>query len=179
MVPQKKMIPVKRLLAILFLAVLAAGCSNQTESTGEVKPEAKNEVTAAAPAPAPPVEVAKTVAPGVNLQPGLWEITTVMESPNMPMAMPPTTAQQCLSEEDYVPKSNASASSCEIANLKVDGNTVSYDLTCSSEGNETVSSGRITYAGTTMEGTFEMKVSGQANMQMTSRLSGRRIGPCQ
>jgi hypothetical protein len=45
----------------------------------------------------------------------------------------------------------------------------------SSGGDKTVSSGTITYRGPTMEGMFKMKITGKANMQMTTKLSGKRI----
>ena len=122
---------------------------------------------------------AKQKTTAVNMVPGLWELNSVVEMKNMPIAMPPATFTQCLSAEDLVPQSDYSGpGGCEISNLKIEGDTVSYDLKCSSGGNETFSKGKITYSGTTMEGTITMEVTGQANMQMTTKLSGKRIGDC-
>lgn len=115
----------------------------------------------------------------VNMVPGLWEIKSVVEMKNMPVAMPPATVTQCLTADDLVPQSNYSGpGACEISNLKISGDTVSYDLKCSSGGSETLAKGTITYSGATMEGTIQMEVSGQASMQMTTKLSGKRIGDC-
>jgi len=37
---------------------------------------------------------------GPNLKPGLSEITTTMDVPRMPMAMPPATRTQCYTSAD-------------------------------------------------------------------------------
>jgi hypothetical protein len=114
----------------------------------------------------------------VDMDPGLWEITSQLEAPDMPMSMPATTVKQCITEEDLVPQSNTAESGCEVFNIKTSGNTISYKMKCSAGGNDSVSSGVLTYNGSTMKGTIKMEVSGRAAMQMTTKLSGKRIGPC-
>jgi len=35
-----------------------------------------------------------------GIRPGMWEITSTMEVPGMPMGMPPTTVKQCYTKDD-------------------------------------------------------------------------------
>ena len=114
----------------------------------------------------------------VDMDPGMWEITIQMEAVGMPMSMPATTVKQCMTEEDLVPQSNSAESGCEVFNIKTSGNTISYKMKCSAEGNDSVSSGVLTYNGSSMKGTIKMEVSGRAAMQMTTKLSGKRLGRC-
>ncbi len=44
------------------------------------------------------------VSAGVDMKDGKWEITTQMEMPGMPMAMPAFTHTQCMTSEQNVPQ---------------------------------------------------------------------------
>ena len=114
----------------------------------------------------------------VNLNPGLWEITTVTEMVGMPgAAPPPMTFPQCITPDNLVPQSEGETEVCQVSELAVDGNTVSWKLTCSGQGGGMEGTGTITYNGDTMEGTMEMTMT-MANMQVKNTLTGKRIGEC-
>jgi hypothetical protein len=114
----------------------------------------------------------------LNMQEGKWEITTKMEIPSMPMDMPPMKHTQCLMKKDIVPQSSQAGQECTISQTKVTGNTVTWAMQCSGgPGGNTKGNGTITYSGSSMKGTIKITDT-QSNREMTSHLTGRRIGDC-
>ncbi len=117
---------------------------------------------------------------GPNMKPGLWEITTKMEMPGMPMSMPASTHTQCLTKKDMVPSGSQNSEGCKTKLLKVKGNVVTWEVICKGQGGVSTGKGKITYSGNKFKGTMkmDMKNHGQKKMKMTSHISGRRIGKC-
>jgi len=114
----------------------------------------------------------------LNMQEGQWEITTKMEIPSMPMDMPPMKHTQCLKKKDAVPQSSQAGQECTISQTRITGNTVTWVMQCSGgPGGDTKGNGTITYNGSIMKGTIKMTDT-QSKMEMTSHLTGRRIGEC-
>ena len=114
----------------------------------------------------------------LNMQEGMWEITTKMEIPEMPMDMPPMKHTQCLMKKDVVPQSSQAGQECKISQTKITGNTVTWTMQCSGgPGGDTKGNGTITYNGNSMNGTIKL-TNTQSNMKMTSHLTGHRIGDC-
>jgi hypothetical protein len=120
----------------------------------------------------------KTVSsssPAINMQDGLWEITTTVEMAGVPAGMiKPQTFTTCLNKTDYVPKAKAETD-CTMKDVKTEGNTVSWTVVCK----DSTSKGRITYAGATYDGTTEttMKQDGK-DMTVKTNMKGKHIGPC-
>ena len=112
---------------------------------------------------------------GMEMKDGLWEITSKMEMPGMPMQMPAVKHTQCLTSKDNVPQNKEHNQDCKIKNTDVQGNTVTWEMHCVSEGKPMKSIGKITYKGDTFEGETKMEMDG---MNMTQHMSGRRIGNC-
>jgi hypothetical protein len=111
----------------------------------------------------------------LNMQDGLWEITTTVEMAGMPAGMiKPQTFTTCLSKKDSIPKGR-NETDCTVKDVKTEGNTVTWNVVCK----EAVSKGRITYAGTTYDGTTEttMKQDGK-DMTVKTTMKGKHIGPC-
>jgi hypothetical protein len=104
-----------------------------------------------------------------NMEDGLWEITSMMDMPGMPARS--FTHSSCLTKEKAVPQT--SQSDCTIKDVKNLGNTITWTVVCR-EG-ATMSKGKVTYAGTTMDGVIETTTNGKT---MTMRIKGKRIGPC-
>jgi hypothetical protein len=52
--------------------------------------------------------------PGPNMKDGLWEITTNIEMPGMPMKMPAMTHTHCITQENAVPDNSPPAQECKI-----------------------------------------------------------------
>ncbi|MBW2607032.1 MAG: DUF3617 family protein [Deltaproteobacteria bacterium] len=113
---------------------------------------------------------------GSLLKEGLWEITSKMEIPGMPVPMPPITFKQCMTNQNPVPNQSQSGQECRMKNIKTKGNTVSWDMVCDSQQGEMKSSGKITYKGDRFNGVVLTDIPGQGQMKMT--MTGRRIGKC-
>ncbi len=113
---------------------------------------------------------------GSLLKEGLWEITSKMEIPGMPVPMPPITYRQCMTNQNPVPNQSQSGQECRMQNVKTKGNTVSWDMICDSQQGKMKSSGKITYKGDRFNGVVMTDIPGQGQMKMT--LTGRRIGKC-
>lgn len=115
-------------------------------------------------------------AAGPGMTPGLWEITSQVEMPGMPMVPPPMTHTQCMTEDDAVPEpGQEEEGDCEILEQSVSGNTVTWKTRCQTDQGEVVSTGKITYDGDSFKGEVLTTMPG---MKMTSKMSGRRVGPC-
>jgi hypothetical protein len=112
----------------------------------------------------------------VDLDEGQWEITTEIKMDGMPFQLPPLTHTQCITHDDLVPVANKS-DKCEVANLEVENNTVSYDIICSEEGRKMTSHSSITYEKDTMEGSMTATME-PGNRSMSYTLAGRRVGDC-
>jgi len=106
-----------------------------------------------------------------NMEDGLWEITSTMDMPGMPSRS--FTHTTCLTKEKPVPQ--PAESGCTIKDMETQGNTVTWTVVCK----EATSTGKVTYAGTTMDGVVEMtlKTGGQIRT-IKSLMKGKRIGPC-
>jgi len=114
---------------------------------------------------------------GPDIREGRWEITTSVDMPGMPVSIPPQKHIQCITRKDLVPQNSGNNQDCEITEQNISGNTVTWKMRCKSAAGTTTGSGQITYGKDTFSGTFTSDVP-QANMKMTSKMSGRRIGPC-
>ena len=113
---------------------------------------------------------------GPNMKEGLWEITTEMKMQGMDM--PPVKHTQCITKNDLVPQgSQQPGQECEIIDVKTSGNTVTWTMKCTGQGGNVKGAGEITYSGDSFKGTMTISML-QANMEMTSHLSGKRIGNC-
>ncbi len=114
-------------------------------------------------------------AAGPDFEPGKWEITSKIDMPGMPQNT--FTQTQCLSSDDYVPKGGNSqgAQDCRIEDVQTSGNTVTWTMRCTGQGQMT-GKGKISYHGDTFEGTVEMTFPGG---KMTQQMNGRRLGGCE
>jgi hypothetical protein len=111
---------------------------------------------------------------------GLWEITTKMEIKGMPGQMPSMSIQQCTTKNDAVPKSSTKGTECKTKDYNQSGNTVTYTIECTGKNSVTLTSGKMTYKENTFDGTSTTttKTKGRPETQMTTKMSGRYLGPC-
>ena len=108
----------------------------------------------------------------------LWEVTTRMEMPGMPMAMPAQTNRVCVAksgkDDDYVPRRE----NCRVLESKRAGSTLTYKMACAGKDPMTVA-GEMTFGTNSYQGRMQMsgKMEGQP-MAMTQTYSGKRVGDC-
>lgn len=109
---------------------------------------------------------------------GLWEITTTMDMPGMPVKMPPTTITHCYTKEELkdsqkvVPKQQEN---CKITDLKQSGSRTTWKTVCTGK-KPSKGEGEIVFkGGTSYEGSMKFSTEG---MVMTSKYKARRIGDC-
>jgi len=129
----------------------------------------------------PLVAFAMIALPGSALAQGkddMWEITSKMEMPGMPMAMPAQTSRMCTAknrkDEDLIPRRE----NCKLLDSNRSGNKITYKMACTGKDAMNVT-GEMTYGANSYEG--KMMMTGQAEgqaMNMTQTFSGKRVGDC-
>ena len=131
------------------------------------------------------LSAAPSIAAEPHMKPGLWEITTTIEAPGMPMAIPPTTRTQCYARKDVddpkkvAPSAPRKDESCAMTDHKVSGNKVTWSVQCQGRraGGGT---GEMVLKGDSYEGTIKMSSHDprRGEMQMTQHIKGKRVGDC-
>lgn len=120
-----------------------------------------------------------------TLQPGLYDVSMQFVMPGLPIQLPVTTFQQCITAQD-VANGLAYASSenkdCQIRNLNQSGDKVVYEFNCASQQGGPRMIGRA--SGTShatgydvlMEGRFDPAIAGMS--EFNQKLNARRLGDC-
>jgi len=108
-----------------------------------------------------------------------WDITSTMEMPGMPMAMPAQTFRVCQPTDHEIDprKLNHNNKDCQITNLKISGHKITYSISCDHNGEVMAGNAEYIVHADTSEGT--MHISGKSHghdMTMTQTSSGKRVG---
>jgi hypothetical protein len=106
----------------------------------------------------------------------LWEISSKMDMPGMPMAMPAQVNRVCVGknrkDEDLVPKQ----SNCRMVDSKRVGSKFTYKMECT--GNEPMTMlGEITFGNNAYDGQMRMTMT-KTSDTMNMAVSGKRVGDC-
>jgi hypothetical protein len=100
----------------------------------------------------------------------LWDITSQMEMPGMPMAMPASTQRVCAGKEQ--PPFQA-RENCQMTEQQKLTNGWRWKMTCN---DGSTADGNMTYQGMeAWNGMMNMKMKEGA---MTMKLAGKRVGEC-
>ena len=123
---------------------------------------------------------------------GNWEVTTKMEMPGMPFAMPAQKHNQCVTSKDSTPDVAPKDQKCEMLDQKMAGDTYTWRMQCTGKNGVTDTDGRIKYAGKSYDGEMNMRMPGGpsksakaakadegAGMSMKMTIQGRYTGSCQ
>jgi hypothetical protein len=106
----------------------------------------------------------------------LWEISTKMEMPGMPMAMPPQTNRICIGknrrDEDFIPKQG----NCRMLDSSRAGNRFTYRMECTGDHAGTVD-GAINFGNNAYDGQMRLAMK-DMNAAMTMTFNGKRVGDC-
>jgi Protein of unknown function (DUF3617) len=108
----------------------------------------------------------------------LWEVTTKMDMPGMPVALPAQTQRVCLpktrKDDDLVPKREG----CRVSDVKRAGSKVTFNIACTGT-DPMAGTGEITSAPTSYDGRMRLKGKmGDDTMEMTHTFAGTRVGDC-
>lgn len=113
----------------------------------------------------------------MDFKPGKYEITSKMEMPGM--SMPAQTVTQCLTQENPVPDKSLGNQGCEIVDTKENGNTLTWTMECTQQGQKVITTGEMKYAEDSFTGDMTMEMGSQAgNMTIKTQITGKRIGSC-
>ena len=107
---------------------------------------------------------------------GKWQVTSQVEMANMPMKIPATTTEVCVTKEmaeKPEPPKNPRQTDCKVSDYKIEGSTVSWTMSC--EKQKMTGEGKITYSADTFEGSMHAKMG---DMELTTKYSGKRLGDC-
>jgi len=112
-----------------------------------------------------------------GMRDGLWEITTKMEMPGMPMKMKPTVMKHCYSKADVADRKKVIASrdkNCTVTDMKNTGNKVSWAMKCTGRNAGTMN-GETVFSGDSYTSVMHMSSQGH---KMTMNVKGKRLGDC-
>lgn len=106
----------------------------------------------------------------------LWEISSRMDMPGMPMAMPAQTNRVCLGknrkDEDLVPRQG----DCRVVDSRRSGNQLNYKMECAGPEPSTVD-GTITFGDGAYTGKMRMTMT-RTKDAVDLALAGKRVGAC-
>ena len=130
------------------------------------------------------------LAQAVSIQPGQWETTLKIQSMTMEGAPPQvaammrghtTTVRSCLTAADAAKgpqellKTNKS---CSFTRYDMAGGRLSTEMVCRQGGSTTTATSTGSYTPTSMTAQSHVVGTGRMAMNMTSTVTGRRIGDC-
>ena len=122
-----------------------------------------------------------SIAEGLSIEPGQWEMTMTMTMSMMPQPQT-TTVSECMTEDVLSPENfNMDKDNpCDITNVAIDGNTARWSINCQTEGGPPMEGQwEITSKGDSLTGNGSMSAnfSGQ-EMSFTMNWDGKRVGDC-
>ena len=111
---------------------------------------------------------------------GKWSVTVAVTTTGLPQAVSPQTytKESCVTNQNLVPDLKMPPG-CSSPQVEKKDNTVSFNMSCDTQGMKMISSGHVTYSGEDMDGvsTSQMTVGGM-EMNSTAQISGKYLGPC-
>jgi hypothetical protein len=111
-----------------------------------------------------------------GMREGLWEITTQMEMPGMPVKMKPTVMKHCYTKTDVADRKSVISrdKNCSVTDLKNTGNKVTWTMTCTGSNAGTMT-GETVFSGDSYASVMKMKSQGR---NVTMKVKGKRLGDC-
>lgn len=107
---------------------------------------------------------------------GLWEVTTQMEMPGMPMKMPPSVMKHCYTKNDVSDQKKIISrdKNCTVTDMKTSANKVTWKMKCTGENAATMT-GETVFGSDSYSSVMKMNSQGQ---NMTMKVKGKRLGNC-
>jgi len=118
-----------------------------------------------------------------DMNPGSWEVTMQLESPESPVAMPPVTQTLCLTRQDVesggatlAPGGLGQSAPCKPEQLEISEGSATWTLNCEGLSGQ----GRMSFSGDSYTGSADLTVGLAGESQrLRQTFSGRRLGDCQ
>jgi hypothetical protein len=127
---------------------------------------------------------ATAYAAAPDFKEGEWSVSYQMEVTGMPFQMPPITTKRtmCLDKNNYVPDNSQPGQDCKISDQKVNGNVVTWVMTCRTQERIIEGQGKITYEGTRYDGVMNAKLISTDTpgtpVSYKYIMQGQRLGAC-
>ena len=125
------------------------------------------------------IALACMAAHAQQMEPGEWEFTNTMTSAKLPK--PQTmTIKRCVTKEDVNDPAHMQGkpeADCKVTPKGKTGDSYSWEMSCPKSGMS--GSGTTRYSKRTIEGETKMTASSKGQpFEMTTKMKGRRLGPC-
>ena len=121
-----------------------------------------------------------TLAKGVSIEPGKWEMSMSMQMPMFPNPQE-RTYTECVEQTELDPQDFQMQDDqfCEFGDVNLDGDTISWSMECPNDMGVSRGQWSFTSAGDSMhgEGSMKTEMAGQT-MEFTMNWKGKRIGDC-
>ena len=116
-------------------------------------------------------------AAGMRVEPGQWEFRSVA----IPSTGREDVTKECVDEAEMTPEIfMKDAPECTVTDPQSDSSSMSWSMTCTSQGGGMSGDARFTSTGDTVEGVMNMHVRAQGmKMSMKRQWRGKRLGPCE
>ncbi len=126
------------------------------------------------------ISLPSTILAAEGIREGMWEITSKMEMPGMPMAMPPTTVKHCYTKDEVKDQKKVinRDKDCTVTDLKSSGNKVTWKMVCTGK-NAGKFSGETVFSGDSYDSVMHMQSEDGKGGAMTIKAKGKRVGNCQ
>lgn len=109
----------------------------------------------------------------------LWEMTSKVEMPGMPMAMPPQTVKVCTPKGKQADSMVPREGNCKVQDLKQTGNKTTFKIACGGPDPMTGSGEIVTLGPDAYKGTTHISTNaGGQRVTMTNSFSAKRVGSC-
>ena len=126
-----------------------------------------------------PLTTEPALAAGLNVEPGLWEVSWSM--PN-PLGGEPyrQTQRTCVRESTITTdRVNRELSACRVGNAVFEGSLVRWKMRCDTPAGPMTGTGKARSNGTTVLGAVDMSLAlGALEIPTTGSFKGKRIGEC-
>ena len=125
------------------------------------------------------IALACSAAQAQKMEPGEWEFTNTMSSPKLPK--PQTmTMKRCITKEDVTDPAHFQGkpeADCKVTPKGKQGEAYAWEMSCPKSGMK--GTGTTRYGKNTVEGETKITASSKGQpFDMTTKMKGRRIGPC-
>ncbi len=142
-------------------------------------------LTAAAAKPASSATAGKPAPEGGTMKPGVWEVTTVIETVGSPTKRT-VAARTCLGADDVVdvrrivPPQRDFGLKCETTDARRKADDVTWRVACTGKEGTLAGSGKMSIAPESFTGSadLEKKAAGAKPVKVSQKLAGKWIEAC-